>query len=98
MTIEDTNKKEVMASTEEKKVIATIRDYQNAPLFTCKTCSRPGNPRILSWNDCDRESLGDGRVVLFCPDYEKSSGKGCGNQLGIYSLENPVDVSKIKKI
>lgn len=85
--------------TEPKKITATIANYKDAPLFQCKTCSRPGNLKLLSWNDCDKEPIGNSnKVALFCPDYEKSGGKGCGNQLGIYSLDNPVDESKIKKI
>lgn len=71
------------------ETLKKIKDVPDAPLFRCKTCTTEQDEKWLSWNKAEKQKIEGSRFGLFCPE--------CKNSLGIYSLENEVDMTKIKK-
>jgi hypothetical protein len=79
-----------MENNNETKV-TKIKDIKDTPIWKCK-CGTDQEPKYISWNSAKKEILAgdDGRAALFCDV--------CGNQIGIFSLENEVNVEKLPKI
>ena len=71
---------------DEKKT--TIKDAQDVKLFRCKSCTTEQSEAWLSWKEAEKEKIDENRSALFCPT--------CKNQIGIYSLLNEVDLTKVK--
>ena len=69
--------------------IKKIKDVPDEKIFRCKTCTTEQEEKWISWNQAEKQNIDGSRCGVFCPE--------CKNQIGIYSKENPVDVSKIKK-
>jgi len=78
-------------SEEQKSKIVKIKDIKDTIIWKCK-CGTDQEPKYISWNSAKKEMItgGDGRAALFCDV--------CGNQIGIFSLENEVVVDKLPKV
>lgn len=74
---------------ETKPEIKKMEEVKDVNLFRCKTCTTEQEEKWLSWNKAKKLKIDDARFGLFCPDCECS--------LGVYSLEQDVDLSKVKK-
>jgi len=73
----------------DETTVKKIKDVPDELLFRCKTCTTEQDEKWLSWNKAEKQKIDGERFGLFCPE--------CKNKLGIYSTENEVDLSKIKK-
>lgn len=69
--------------------LKTIKDVPDEKIFRCSSCTTEQEEKWLSWNESEKQSIDGTRFGIFCPE--------CKNEIGIYSLNNPVDLSKVKK-
>jgi hypothetical protein len=88
-----------MENTEEKIEIdagTILEGHTDAEVFVCKCCSTEQRKKKYSWNTARKDCIGTDkrRAALYCVSLEDG---GCGNQLGIYSLDNPYVVADEKK-
>lgn len=69
--------------------VKLIKDVPDEPIFRCKTCTTEQEEKWMSWNQAEKQNIDGSRFGIFCPD--------CKTRIGIYSKENEVDLSVIKK-
>ena len=77
---------------EERANLPKISECMDQKLFRCKNCSSESDGQVWwSWNEASKEPVpkGEKRTLLKC--------KTCKQTLGIYSLDNQVDVSALPK-
>ena len=75
---------------EGKEEFPTISAHKKTKLFRCKNCSSEAEGQVWwSWEEALKEPVPEGekRTLLKCPT--------CKQTLGIYSLDNKVDVSAL---